>query len=134
MSADKNNTAIEAELEAMEATEREEMGAATAEEDEEESLILTLGKPYKFEGQTYTEVDLSALEDTSAADLTAVNKIISRKGVVTPMPEMTMDFCIYMAARVSKLPVEFFLGLHSRDTIKLKNVVTGFLYGGDGED
>ncbi|MDL2274330.1 phage terminase large subunit family protein [Oscillospiraceae bacterium OttesenSCG-928-G22] len=104
------------------------------QEKEEESLILPLGKPYKFEGQTYTEVDLSALEDISAADMAAVNKILSRKGVVTPMPEMTLDFCIYMAAKVSKLPAEFFMGLPARDTIKLKNLVTGFLYGGDGED
>jgi len=129
MDTNMKNAAQEAELEAL---ERDSVPVEAP--DEEESLILTLGKPYKFEGQTYTEVDLSALEDTSAADLAAVNKILSRKGVVTPMPEMTLDFCIYMAARISNHPAEFFLGLPARDTIKLKNLVTGFLYGGDGED
>lgn len=104
------------------------------EQDEEETLVLTFGKPYKFEGETYTEVDLSALEDTSAADLAAVNKILTRKGIMAAMPEMTLDFSIYLAARVAGLPAEFFLGLPSRDTIKLKNLITGFLYGGDGED
>lgn len=39
---------------------------------EENALVMKLDKPFTFEGQTYTEVDLSGLEDTTAADLQAV--------------------------------------------------------------
>lgn len=38
------------------------LGAAE-QETEEESLVLKFRKPYKFEGQEYTEVDLSGMED-----------------------------------------------------------------------
>lgn len=101
---------------------------------EAESLILKFRKPYKFEGQEYTEVDLSAMEDMTAADLCAVGKIMTRLGIVNPVAEMTVDYAIYMAARASGKPVEFFQGLPTKEGIKLKNMVTGFLYGGDGED
>ena len=41
---------------------------------EENALVMKLDKPFTFEGQTYTEVDLSGLEDTTAADLQAVGR------------------------------------------------------------
>ena len=91
-------------------------------EDQEESLILKFRKPYMFEGKEYTEVDLSAMEDMTAEDLCAMGKIMTKLGIVNPV-----------AARASGKPVEFFKGLPPKEGIKLKNMVTGFLYGGDGE-
>lgn len=111
-----------------------ENNTVLAAEDQEEKLVLTFKKPYMFDNREYTEVDLSGLEDTTGADISAVNRILSRSGTVSPMPEMTMDFTIHMAARVAKLPVEFFACMPSREIIKLKNIVTGFLYGGDGDN
>ena len=108
--------------------------AAPAEQDAEESLVLEFAKPYTFEGKEYKTLDLSGLEDTTAADLSAVGKIVSKQGIASPMPEMTVEFSMHLAARVSKLPVEFFQRLPARETIKLKNLVTGFLYGGDGDN
>lgn len=124
----KNNAALEAEQTTALAP------AAPAEEPEEESLVLKFRKPYKFEGVEYTEVDLSAMEDMTAADLCAVGKIMNKLGIVNPVAEMTVGYAIYMAARASGKPVEFFQGLPPKESIKLKNMVTGFLYGGDGED
>ena len=124
----KNNAALEAEQTTALAP------AAPAEEPEEESLVLKFRKPYKFEGVEYTEVDLSAMEDMTAADLCAVGKIMNKLGIVNPVAEMTVDYAIYMAARASGKPVEFFQGLPPKESIKLKNMLTGFLSGGDGED
>lgn len=124
----KNNAALEAEQSTALAP------APQAEEPEDDSLILKFRKPYKFEGVEYTEVDLSAMEDMTAADLCAVGKIMTKLGIVNPVAEMTVDYAIYMAARASGKPVEFFQGLPTKEGIKLKNMVTGFLYGGDGED
>ena len=45
-----------------------------------------------------------------------------------------MTYCVLLAQRVSKLPLEFFNDLPARDAIQLKTLVTNFLYGGDGED
>lgn len=111
-----------------------EMINSTEEQGQDEALVLKLDKPYKFDGAEYTEVDLSGLEDVTGGDLAAVGRMVAKLGVVSPMPEMTMDFSMIMAARVSGQKLEFFKSMPSRETIKLKNIVTGFLYGGDGDN
>lgn len=107
--------------------------AATNTEDQAD-LVLRFKKPYSFEGETYTEVDLRGLEDVSAADLCKVGKLAKKDNGVDPIPEMSLSYAIYMAARVTGKPIEFFQRLPAQEAIKLKNLVTGFLYGGDGEE
>ena len=74
------------------------LGAAE-QETEEESLVLKFRKPYKFEGQEYTEVDLSGMEDMTAGDLCVVAKLANRELGVTPIPEMTLPYAMYMAGK-----------------------------------
>ena len=93
---------------------------------EENALVMKLDKPFTFEGQTYTEVDLSGLEDTTAADLQAVGRFVTKKNpAANPATvEMTLEYAQFMAARVAHLPL----------AIKLKGIVVGFLYGGAGDN
>ena len=60
---------------------------------EENALVMKLDKPFTFEGQTYTEVDLSGLEDTTAADLQAVGRFVTKKNpAANPATvEMTLE-------------------------------------------
>ena len=132
MEKDKIGAAERADMEAMDAQARAEGG----EDTEPEDLVLRFGKPYKFGGQEYTEVDLSGLEDVTAGVLENVGKIAAKKnpGMNPALQEMSLTFCTYLAQRVAKLPLEFFTGLPAKEAIKLKALVTNFLYGGDGED
>jgi hypothetical protein len=132
MEKNKLDTAERADMEAMEA----QAGAEDGEDTEPEDLILRFAKPYKFGGQEYTEVDLSGLEDVTAGVLESVGKITAKKnpGMNPALQEMSLTFCTYLAQRVAKLPLEFFTGLPAKEAIKLKAMVTNFLYGGDGED
>ena len=132
MEKNKLDTAERADMEAVEAR----AGAEGGEDTEPEDLVLRFGKPYKFGGQEYNEVDLSGLEDVTAGALENVGKIAAKKnpGMNPALQEMSLTFCIYMAQRVAKLPLEFFEKLPAKEAIKLKTIVTGFLYGGDGED
>ncbi len=93
------------EAEKVQGAETAAAGAAGDQEGEEESLVLC-----------------------------AVAKLSGRDTGITPIPEMTIPYAIHMAARASKLPVEFFRGLPAQESMKLKNLVSGFLYGGDGEE
>ena len=106
------------------------------EDTGEVDLVLKLSKPYKFDGQTYTEVDLSGLEDTTAGDLARCAKITTRKhkGLNTATLEMTTEYSITMAHIVTKLPLEFFEHMPSKSAIELKGIVVGFLFGAGGED
>ena len=108
--------------------------AAAPDTEDQEDLVLRFQKPYSFEGETYTEVDLSGLEDLSAADLCKVGKMVKKIDGVDPIAEMSLPYAIFMAARVTGKPLEFFQQLPAREAVKLKNLVAGFLYGGDGEE
>ena len=108
--------------------------AAAHDTEDQEDLVLRFQKPYSFEGETYTEVDLSGLEDLSAADLCKVGKMVKKIDGVDPIAEMSLPYAIYLAARVTGKPLEFFQQLPAREAVKLKNLVVGFLYGEVGEE
>ena len=110
--------------------------AALEAEDQEESLILKFRRPYQFEGQEYTELDLSGLENVTAGTLENIGKIMAKKspGLNPATIEMEMGYCELLAARVTGKPLEFFQRLPGRDAIALKSKIVGFLYGGDGNN
>lgn len=119
---DERNTAME--LEAVENT------ASLNEETDE--MIIKFKKPYHFEGKEYTEIDLSAMDDLTGADMIAINKIMSRTSAgIDVMPEVSVEYAFYFAARAAKLPVEFFTNLPPKESMKVKNRVMGFLFGSD---
>lgn len=101
-------------------------------EDFLETLVISFKKPYLFEGKEYTGLDLSGLEEMTAADMIAVESQYDRRYPgINVMPEVKVGYAIMMAARAVKLPVEFFDGLPQREAIKIKNRVMGFLFGSD---
>lgn len=101
------------------------------EAEEENKLVFDLSKEYKFEGKNYTKIDLRGLDDLTAADMIAANRVLSRNGNVDFLQEMTLEYACVLASKGSDLPVEFFKGLPPKDAIKVKNRVTGFLYGAE---
>ncbi len=94
---------------------------------------LKLSKTYNFEGQSITEVDLSNLENMTAEDMISAQKILTANGSVSIMPENSLEFALIIASRATGHPVEFFRGLNMRDSMKLKNRVTVFIFGGGSD-
>lgn len=103
----------------------------TAEAAEENSTVVKFSKPYHFEDNVYTEIDLGGIEDLSAEDMIAADKYLTRSGNFTFMPEMSLEYVCFIASRATNLPVEFFRHLPPKDAIKVKNNVTSFFYGED---
>lgn len=97
----------------------------------EGQYVVVFNKPYTFEGTTYTKVDLSGLDNLTAADMIAANKVLDRTGSFTFLPEMSLEYACIIASKAANLPVEFFKGLHPREAVKVKNRVTAFFYGTD---
>ena len=98
-----------------------------SESGEEESLVIKFRKPYMFEGKEYTELDLSCLEDMTAADMIAIeNQYDRRHPGINVMPEVKIGYAIMMAARAAKLPIEFFDMIPQKEAVKVKNRVMGF--------
>lgn len=107
------------------------VSADDAEDDAEDKLVIKLSKPYKFEGKTYGKIDLRGLEDLTAADMIAVNKLLSRNGNADFQQELSLEYACTLASKGSEHPVEFFKGLPPKDAIKLKSKITVFLYGAE---
>lgn len=105
--------------------------SAVETDADEDSLVLKFKKPYKFEGETYEEIDLSGLEKLSGADMIAVSNKLSRKGRMPVLQEMTLEYAQEIAAVATGKPVELFQGLTMKDSGKLKNIITNFIYGED---
>jgi hypothetical protein len=90
--------------------------------------LIEFKKPYTFESQEYKEIDLAGLESLTAKDLMDAEKQFAASGLVAAINEMSMGYVCIVAAKASKLPVEFFEKLPANEAIKVKNEVTGFFY------
>ena len=128
---DKDKTYTEDQITETPEAQAESLTLVTPSEPEESPTLVTLAKPFKFEGKTYTEIDLSGLESMSASDMCAAEKHLNRSGMFSPLPEMTAEYVCYIAAQTSDFPIEFFKALPPRDFIRVKNKVTNFFYGED---
>ena len=101
----------------------------TADEDKID-MIVKLHKPLKFEGEIYTEIDMSGITDVTtnaARDIEKIYRKIS-KGSYDASPETTINWAIAATSVVTGLPVEFFNYLNIKDLVKMKNRVINFLY------
>lgn len=88
------------------------MAEAKAVEEKKEDVaksehVITFQKPYSFEGKEYTEVDLN-LDSLTGKDFNDVTRQLKTSGWFAPIPATDPEFCMHIAARGSKLPLEFF--------------------------
>ena len=96
--------------------------------EENDELVIKYRKPYSFEGEVHTELDLHGLEDLRGRDLTAIEKSFNKTGVSSFVPESTTTFAKIVATRVTGYPAEYFEDLPAGEVEKIKNAVVGFLY------
>lgn len=83
-------------------------------------------KPYEFEGKTYDKLVLD-LESLTGADISVVKRTYAAGGNYSPIPATDSDYCILIAARLAKQPIEFFNALPARDYLALSQSVSNFL-------
>ena len=86
---------------------------------------MKFSRPYTFEGSTYREIDLDQMDSLSAQDMVAAEKYLFKSGIISPLPDMTVEYICFIASK------EFFKGLQPKDMNRVKNKVTGFFYGED---
>ena len=107
----------------------EDKPTAPAQDDPES--YVRFHKPYLFEGNYYAGIDLKRVESLSAKDMCEAEKYLARQGIVSPLPEMTMEYIAFIANKATGQPLEFFKQLPPKDATKVKNRVTSFFYGED---
>lgn len=114
------------------ADRNEVIDMTTGEVGIEDEFVLRFNKPYRFEGKEYNTIDLRGLQDISGADMAWVNRQLTTAGIIIPInPELSIEYACYMAARVTSMPVEFYMNMPAPMCIKLKNRVSNFIYSGE---
>lgn len=87
-----------------------------------------LSKEYEFEGQKYTELELD-LDILTGKDVSAAKREWARLGNFSPLVSADIDFCAFLAAKATKLPIEFMSGLPAKDYCGVAQEVSNFLLG-----
>lgn len=105
--------------------------AAPAPAPADPDSYVRFSKPYPFEGSVYAGIDLGGIERITAKDMIEAEKYLAKSGIISPIPEMTMEYIGFIGNRATGQPIEFFKGLPPKDAIKVKNKVSGFFYGED---
>ena len=95
-------------------------------------MKYVFSKPYEFEGKTYKERDLN-LESLKGSDISAVKKQFAASGNFSVLPTTDSDYCILLAARLAKQPIEFFNEMPAPDYCAIAQQVSHFLIGSVSE-
>lgn len=81
---------------------------------------------YTFEGQEYDFINLD-LDGMTGKDMSQAKREWTAQGNFSAVITADMDFAICVAAKASKLPIEFFEQLPAREYAKVAQEVTNFL-------
>ena len=93
---------------------------------EEKSYIISFRKPFVFEGEKYTQIDLSGLEELTGKDIKELQKVFFKPSPDNMLPEFDLDYCTAVAERVAGLPLEFFDQAPAYILSQIKLMVQGF--------
>ena len=113
-----------------EEAEKEEIKREEAEEGAEEAKrVITLRKPVDFEGKTYTEIDLSGLDQLTGKDIRDLDRLFRIKGgkITGNVKEFDSTYLQLVASRATKLPLEFFDKIGIKDATRLEITIRNFL-------
>ena len=82
----------------------------TTETENKEKNVITLNKPYKFEGKEYTEIDLSGLDKLTIKDAIDIQAqlIAKREVAATVLTETSTAFARMVIAKATGYPIELF--------------------------
>ena len=84
---------------------------------------VEFSKPYTFEGEVYTGIDLTGCDELTGNDAAKAEKIMAARGENNMFPEMSATYAFIIASMGTGKPVEFFSGLPLKDSTKVKNRV-----------
>lgn len=86
----------------------------------------TFATPYEFEGKSYDAVEFD-LGNLKGSDISAAKKEFAAMGNFSPLPSTDSDFCALLLCRLTKHPLEFYMGLPAPEYCALTTKVSNFL-------
>ena len=84
---------------------------------------MKLDTPYEYEGETYSEIDLSGVADLNAMHLSEAENRMTKAGFLVTENSFNFLYACIIGGMAVKKPEAFFLGLPLRELLKLKAAV-----------
>ena len=91
-------------------------------------MIYVFSKPYVFEDEEVKEIEID-LESLKGSDIAAAKKEFGKDGNFSVIIATEPVFCICLAARVTKRPIEFFNDMNAKDYLAISQEIQNFLLG-----
>ncbi len=88
-----------------------------------ENNVLTLEKPYYYNGEEYREIDLSGIAELTSMNESAAENMIACEGFLVTETSFNYLYACCLAGMATGKPKEFFTGLPLKELLKLKNAV-----------
>ena len=102
------------------------------QENEAEKIVVKFSRPYKFEGESYLEIDLTKLNDLKGRDLqTLYKRFVQKTGLNISNPGLMPEYAFEVANLVTGKPIEFFYQMPLKESTRVHNAIINFLYGGE---
>lgn len=91
-------------------------------------------KPYTFEGKEYKEIELD-LDSLTGNDYLLAERQFGEhfNNKVTPLPELSKEYQMIIAARASNQPLEFYMQMPIKEVSKITIKIQNFLLSEDSE-
>lgn len=97
-------------------------------EDPPKTHVVKWKRPYTFEHQEYTEVDLSGLDTMTIQDaIDAQKRLYGREVASSMLCETTTAFACALAAKASEMPIEFFKLMPRFTVRKIKRAILEYV-------
>lgn len=82
-------------------------------------------KPYSYEGKEYDGVDLEGIQNLTTKGKIEIDRLYNRLETEKPtIPTMSTMYAVCVAARITKLPIEFFYNMKNSEFRIVEAVVT----------
>lgn len=94
----------------------------------EKKNVIKFKKAYTFEGEDVKEIDLSGMEELTSQNLINANRIYTIQTGMPAISESDLYYTFILAAEVSNKPLNFFEKLKAKDGLKIKRIVSDFLF------
>lgn len=91
--------------------------------DRAKDRVVTLDKPYTYDGKAVSVIDLSGVEELTSKDVSAAENEVLKTGIYSANMKNFFVYSCALASRATGNPIEFFTKMPLVDAVKVRSTV-----------
>lgn len=98
-------------------------GVFSADGNKAKDRVVTLDKPYTYDGKAVSVIDLSGVEELTSKDVSAAENEVLKTGIYSANMKNFFVYSCALASRATGNPIEFFTKMPLVDAVKVRSTV-----------